>query len=179
MTSEFFKLFSKELAPFLLEVFVESIKKQCLPPTLTQSLIVLLPKPNKDRQYTDNWRPIGLLKNDYKLLALILARRLKTTLDSVIDESQLGFMKNRHITNNIQLVLDILDYSDLINDNGFILFLDFCKAFDSVEHQFILDTLKKFDFGKKKKNSTAIETLYKNGNCSIKLFNGTSPRFDI
>ncbi len=176
LTSEFYKLFSKELAPFLLEVFVESIKKQCLTPTLTQGLIVLLPKPNKDRQYIDNWHPICLLNNDYKLLALILARRLKTILDSVIDESQSGFMKNRHITNNIRLVLDILDYSDLINDNGFILFLDFCKAFDSVEHLFILDTLKKFDFGIL---ISAIETLYQNGNCSIKLFNGTSPRFDI
>jgi len=86
-------------------------------------------------------------------------------------------MKNRHITNNVRLVLDILDYSELIKDNGFILFLNFYKAFDSVEHQFIFDTLKKFDFGTY--FSTGFKTLYNKGNCFIKLLNGTSPRFDI
>jgi len=85
LTSELYKLFSKELAPFLVEVFAESIERQFLPPTLTQGLITLLPKPKKDKLYIDNWRPICLLNNDYKLLALILARRLKKVLDSVID----------------------------------------------------------------------------------------------
>lgn len=32
-------------------------------------------------------------------------------------------------------VLDILDYSELIGDNGFILFLDFYKTFDTVENK--------------------------------------------
>lgn len=41
-------------------------------------------------------------------------------------------MKNRHIVNNIRLVLDLLDYSDIIDTNVFILFLDFKKAIDSV-----------------------------------------------
>jgi len=36
LTSELYKLFSKELAPFLVEVFAESIERQFLPPTLTQ-----------------------------------------------------------------------------------------------------------------------------------------------
>ncbi len=44
-----------------------------------------------------------------------------------------------------------------------------------MEHQFILDTLNKLILF----FSTAIKTLYKNGNCSIHLFNGTSTRFDI
>lgn len=56
-------------------------------------------------------------------------------------------MSNRHNTNNIRLVLDILDYPQFNVDNGFILFLDLCKAFDSVEHQFIFESLIKFDFG--------------------------------
>lgn len=48
LTSEFYKSFSEELAPFLLEVFCESIAKGVLPPTLTQGLITLIPKPKKD-----------------------------------------------------------------------------------------------------------------------------------
>ncbi len=126
---------------------------------------------------TDNWRPICLLNNDYKVLAIAFAKRLKLVLDTVIDESQSGFMNNRHISNNIRLVLGLLDYSDLISDNSYILFLDFYKAFDSVEHEFIFSALEKFGLGHF--FSQAIRTLYANSNCSIKLSSGTTPRFDV
>lgn len=39
-----------------------------------------------------------------------------------------------------------------MGDDGFILFLDFYKAFDLVEHQFILSTVEHFSFGIKFKN---------------------------
>ena len=44
-------------------------------------------------------------------------------------------------------MLDLLDYAERIEDDGLILFLDFCKAFDTVEHGFMMDTLKHFGFG--------------------------------
>jgi len=53
--------------------------------------------------------------------------------------------------------MNSLDYSDLIDDDGFILFLDFYKAFDSFEHKFILKTLHHFGFGDKFKD---IHMLY-------------------
>lgn len=112
LTAEFYKSFSNLLAPFLLQVFTESIENNTLPPTLTQGLITLIPKPNKDLLFIDNWRPISLLNNDCKIMALILANRIKEVLDTIIDETQSGFMRNRHISNNIRLVLDLLDYSD-------------------------------------------------------------------
>lgn len=114
---------------------------------MSQGLITLIPKPKKEVLLIDNWRPICLLNNDYKILALLLAKIIKEVLDAIIDETQSGFMRNRHISNNIRLVLDILDYSDLITEDSFILFLDFYKAFDTVEHQFLFHSLEKFGFG--------------------------------
>uniref|UniRef100_A0A3P9L5I7 Reverse transcriptase domain-containing protein n=1 Tax=Oryzias latipes TaxID=8090 RepID=A0A3P9L5I7_ORYLA len=177
LSSEFYKNFSTELSPFILETLTESINLGKLPPTLTQGIISLIPKPNKNKLQIDNWRPISLLNNDYKILALILAKRIKQTLTSIIDESQSGFMSNRHITNNIRLVLDLLDYSELINENSFILFLDFYKAFDCLEHEFIYRSLEKFGFGPF--FIKAIKTLYNNSNSTIKLKYGTSPRFQV
>lgn len=63
--------------------------------------------------------------------ALILAKRLKMVLDSIIEETQSGFMSGRYIMNN-RLVVDILDYQEMFEDNGLILFLDFYKAYDTV-----------------------------------------------
>lgn len=125
----------------------------------------------------DNWRPVCLLDNDDKIFAMLLAKRLKAVLDTIIDETQSGFMRNRHISNNIRLVLDILDYSELVSDNRFILFLDFYKAFDTVEHQFIFHSLEKFGFGTF--FCKAVKTLCANGNSSIKLKHGTTPRFNL
>uniref|UniRef100_A0A8K9UN26 Reverse transcriptase domain-containing protein n=1 Tax=Oncorhynchus mykiss TaxID=8022 RepID=A0A8K9UN26_ONCMY len=86
-------------------------------------------------------------------------------------------MRNRHISNNVRLVLDVLDYSDLITEDSFILFFDFYKAFDTVEHQFLFYSLERLGFGDF--FCMAIKTLYANGNSSIKLKYGTSPRFEL
>jgi len=50
---------------------------------------------------------------------------LKPCLEEVISFTQSDFMKGRHISNNIGLVLDLLDYSEIVNDDALILFLDF------------------------------------------------------
>lgn len=77
LSSEFYKLFSLELAPFLLQVFNESLSANVLPWSMTQGLITLIPKPNKNLLRIDNWRPICLLNNDYKILAIIFAKELQ------------------------------------------------------------------------------------------------------
>lgn len=82
-----------------------------------------------------------------------------------------------HIANNIRLVLDLIGYADRCNDDNLILFLDFCKAFDTIEHNFMFQALEKFGFGPY--FCAAIKTMYENANCSIKLHTGTSPRFDL
>lgn len=177
LSAEFYQAFTHDLAPFLLEVIIESVGNGSLPPSLTQGLITLIPKPKKDPLFIDNWRPISLLNTDYKIFASIIAKRLKNVLDPIIDEVQSGFMRKRHISNNIRLVLDIIDYSFLCPDDSFIFFLDFYKAFDTVEHNFIFQTFEKFGFGDF--FCKAVRTMYCKGNSSIRLKNGTSPRFEL
>lgn len=114
---------------------------------MSQRLIPLIPKPKKEVLLIDNWRPICLLNNDYKILALLLTKRINEVLDAIIDETQSGFMRNIHISNNVRVVLDILDYPDLITEDSFILLFDFYKAFDTVEHQFLFHSLERLGFG--------------------------------
>ncbi len=106
-------------------MFLESIEKSTLPPSLCQGLITLIPKSNRDPLLIENWRPISLLNTDYKIIALVLAKRIKSILNNIIDECQSGFIPQRHISNNIRLILDVLDYSDLISTDSFILFSSF------------------------------------------------------
>ncbi len=103
--------------------------------------------------------------------------RLKSGIDQIIHESQTGFKKNRHISNNICLIFDLLDYSDKIESGALILFVDFCKAFDTIEHGFLLHSLKVLGFGNNLID--IIEMFYNDINSSIIQNTGTSKRFGI
>lgn len=54
------------------------------------------PSPKTDVLLIDNWRPICLLNNDYKIIALRFAKRIKAVLDTIIDEMQSGFLRKTY-----------------------------------------------------------------------------------
>jgi len=161
----------------LYHMYEECISQGDMTTTMKQGVVFLIPNPDKDPLVIDNWRPISLLTLDYKISASVYAKRLSYGLGNIISESQSGFMKGCHISNNIRLVLDLLDYSDLIHSDGLILFLDFHKAFDSIEHKFIFRTLELFGFCE-----AFIETVtmfYTGINSSVIVNFDTSKRFNI
>jgi hypothetical protein len=94
----------------------------------------------------DNYRPITLLNTDTKILAYTIAQRLKEVLPSIIHSDQKGYVKNRYIGFNIRQIQDAIDHSEKFNIEGAILFLDFTKAFDSLEWSFMTECLEKFGF---------------------------------
>lgn len=96
-------------------------------------------------------------------------------LKNIIDECQSAFVKGRNIHNHTRIILDLLDYSDSIKTNSYVLFLDFFKAFDTVEHPFLLRTLHFMGFGINFCN--IVEMLYTDISSSVSLNPGITPRF--
>ena len=94
-----------------------------------------------------NWRPITFLNTDYKIAAKAIANRVKSVLPRLINYNQTGFMKGSFIGENIRLIDCIIQYAKEKNIPGLLVFIDFEKAFDSLEWSFILDTLRFFGFG--------------------------------
>lgn len=177
LSVEFYVHFWEHVENPLFYMFQECIEQRHMTSTMKQGVISLLPKPGKDTHSVENWRPISLLTIDYKILALVFAKRFKTGLDNIISETQSGFIKNRHIMNNIRLVLDLLDYSNEVHSEALMLLLDFYKAFDSIEHQFIFQSLKLFGFGQPFIN--IIQTLYNDINSSVIVHHNTTQRFNV
>ena len=60
---------------------------------------------------------------------------------------QTGFIKGRYIGQNVRLLDDILEYTDIKKIPGILLFIDFEKAFDTIEWPFIQNVLERFNFG--------------------------------
>jgi hypothetical protein len=102
-----------------------------------QSIITLLPKPEKDTKYLKNWRPISLLNIDYKLMTKCLAFRLKKVLPNIIHSDQTGFMRGRYIGDNIRNILEIIETVEEEDLSCIILSVDFEKAFDSLSWKFL------------------------------------------
>ena len=80
-----------------------------------------------------NWRPITLLNCDYKIASKCIANRIQKILPKLINNNQTGFLKGRFIGENITLIDSIIQYANTKQIPGLVLFIDFEKAFDSIE----------------------------------------------
>lgn len=88
-----------------------------------------------------------MLNTDLKILAKVLANRLKNVLPSIIETNQAYGIKGRDIAETTSSIRDIISYINGEKKNGYVISLDFEKAFDRVEHVFLFSVLEKFGFG--------------------------------
>ena len=94
-TGAFFKLFWRDLKTFIVNYYLNfAYQEESLSLSQQLGVIILLPKPGKDKSKLTNWRPISLLTQVYNILSGALAERLKPTLPSIINEDQKGFVQD-------------------------------------------------------------------------------------
>jgi ribonuclease HI/exonuclease III len=109
------------------------------------SFLALIPK-EKGAISFNRFRPISLCNTSYKIIAKVIANRLKTTLPLIVPENQGGFVQGRHIADNIILVQEAIHSSVLRKEKGMVVKLDLANAFDRVRHDFLFEVMKKFGF---------------------------------
>ncbi|KAN0015464.1 hypothetical protein ACTFIU_008195 [Dictyostelium citrinum] len=95
-----------------------------------------------DELNISNRRPITLLNTDYKILSKVLNSRLLDITSKIINKFQNGFVPNRFIQDNIQIMKEVIEISNKRKNNTLITFYDFNKAFDSISHKSISRTLE-------------------------------------
>ena len=147
LPAEFYKVFWGDVSPFLVSCLNKSHQKGKLAITQRRGIISLIPKKDKSLQELKNWRPITLLNCDYKIASKVIASRLKVVLENLGDNDQTGFLKGRSIAENICLINNVISYTESKNITGLLLFVDFEKAFDTIEWAFIEKTFHHFGFG--------------------------------
>ncbi|PKU66661.1 Putative ribonuclease H protein [Dendrobium catenatum] len=110
-----------------------------LPRGVKASAITLIPKCSHASNIND-FRPISLCNVLYKIVAKVIANRLKVVLPYIIHENQSGFIANRCSTDNIILAAELLrDFKG--SKKKFCAKLDVKKAFDTVSREFIIARL--------------------------------------
>lgn len=146
LSVEFYQCFWGEIKEIVVSALNEGFEMGELSDLQKHGLVSLIYKKN-DPLLLKNWRPITLLNSDYKIAAYVLANRLKKVMQNCIHTDQNGYIKNRFIGYNIRQIQDIIDYSEKIYLDSCILFLDFSKAFDTIEWNFMFKCLEKYGFG--------------------------------
>ena len=144
---EFYKVFWPLISDPFLKCVNESFEKGEMSCSQKQAVITLIEKKGKDRSYIENWRPISLVNVDTKIMSKVIATRIKNVLPNIIHHNQTGYVKDRYIGETIRSVFDIMDFTAKESIPGLMIFIDFEKAFDSVEWEFLLYCLKSFNFG--------------------------------
>ncbi|KAK2636756.1 hypothetical protein Ddye_031548 [Dipteronia dyeriana] len=92
------------------------------------------------------YRPFSLIGSFYKVLEKVLANRLKIVMNSIIGQSQMAFIKGRRIVDSFVIADDQWKKD---GKGGLLVKLDFEKAYDNVNHAFLLEVLSRMGFGEK------------------------------
>jgi len=120
-----------------------SIPKGC-----SASFITLFPKV-KDPSKLEQYRLISLVGAIYKIIAKVLAGRIKKVINSVVEESQSAILKGRGILDSVIMANEAIEDLKRGGRSDLCLKVDFEKAYDSVRWDFLYDMLHKLGFHNK------------------------------
>ena len=176
-TVNFFKFFWKDLGNFIIRSLNEGFVEGKMSISQREGIITCIPKGDKPREFLKNWRPISLLNVVYKIGSSCIANRMKEVLPQLINEDQTGFVPGRYIGDNLRLLYDIMDYLKNENLSGLLVSIDFEKAFDSVNWEFMRKVLRHFGFGDDMLRW--VSTFYTEIKSSIIVNGQASPSFKI
>ncbi|KAG6926333.1 hypothetical protein G0U57_012244, partial [Chelydra serpentina] len=166
LTVEFYHVFWDVLGLDPVTVWAESLQSGVLPLSCRRDVLALLPKKG-DLRDLRNWRPVSLLSTDYKVVAKAISLRLGSMLADVVHPDQTYTVPSRTIFDNLYLVRDLLELGRRDGLSFALLSLDQEKAFDRVDHGYLLGTLQAFGFGPQFVGF--LQVLYAAAECLVRL----------
>ncbi|RVW41080.1 LINE-1 reverse transcriptase-like [Vitis vinifera] len=132
----------------IMEMFKEFHEHSTFVRSLNNTFLVLIPKKSGAEDLGD-FRPISLLGGLYKLLAKVLANRLKRVIGKVVSSAQNAFVMGRQILDASLIANEVIDSWQKRKEKGLICKLDIEKAYDSINWNYLMKVLQKMGFGNK------------------------------
>ena len=87
---------------------------------------------------------MSLLNVNVKLTSKVLSNQIKNLLPNLISTNQNAHVTNRFIIQGDRLISGILEMTDILDMESYLLTVNIEKAFDSLDHHFLLAILEKY-----------------------------------
>eukprot|EP00253_Pinus_taeda_P001568 PITA_01568 len=133
---ELFLHFFEHIGEEITEVVEESRLKGEIYSPFNATFIALIPKKEAPETFED-FRPISLCNSIYKVIAKVIALRIKPILSRHISPEQFGFLNGRQIHEAIGVAQEVLHSVKMKNKKGAVIKIDLSKAYDRVNWTYI------------------------------------------
>ena len=155
-----------EIHSRLAQLYTQCIRKENVPESWCNAIVILLHKKG-DQKDLSNYRPISLLSNIYKIFSKILTNRLAKLLDENQPKEQAGFRSGYSTIDHLQTMNQLIEKTTEYNKPLCLGFVDYEKAFDSVEQTAILNSMRKQ--GANEHIINLLQNIYTQGTAVIRL----------
>ena len=176
ITNDILKLGGPIVLTYLTNIFNNILKTKQIPDSWHEAKIVILSKKG-DPKDIKNYRPISLLSHSYKIFTRLLQTRIERTLDENQPREQAGFRKGYSTTDHLQALNQIIEKSNEYNLPLCIGFIDYEKAFDTVEHFAIFEALRKTNVNETYIN--ILQNIYNQATARVHLDKLVSTEFPV
>ena len=113
-----------------------------IPQDFKNSIFIPIPKDRKAENCTQ-FRTISLITHTSKILLQVIKKRITPMIERKLSENQLGFRKGRGTREGIFQVRQLGERLIQMNRKLYMAFIDYSKAFDRVQHQKLMDLMKR------------------------------------
>jgi len=160
----------------LTELCNKMYKHASIPQDLRTSIFIVIPKKPRALDCSD-FRTISLMCHTLKLLLTVILKRISEKINRNVSEEQAGFRKNSGTREGIFNIKIIIEKYLEMGKDIFACFIDYSKAFDTVNHEKLIDCLKTIDIDDK--DVALIGNLYWLQDTKIRIDDNMSESLEI